>query len=119
MNQVLLLQNQDKLLLTKQGEWSDGRDAGCLFRTEHKDEALNQMVEANSKDYTLRIHMLTCDVNERRVPQLKDEDLPPLGMNSIKPEVEVEVEVEVEAEGEVEVDAEALDPEVIEEDSEI
>ena len=79
MNSVFLLQNQHKRLLNKQGEWVDGREANTVFRTPHRDEALNQMIEVNTRDYTLRIKILECTLNERGLPLLKDEDLPPLG----------------------------------------
>lgn len=79
MATIFLLQNQHKLLLNKHGEWCDGREANTLYRSVHQDEALNQMVEANSRDYTLRIKVLECETNERGLPLLKDEDLPPLG----------------------------------------
>ena len=79
MATVFLLQNQHKLLLNKQGEWCDGREAASLFRTVHHDEALNQMIETNARDYTLRIKILECETNDRGLPLLKDEDLPPLG----------------------------------------
>ena len=78
MTTVFLLQNQSKLLLNKQGEWVDGREANSLYRTVHRDEALNHMVEVNARDYTLRIKILECQLNERGVPQLQKEELPPL-----------------------------------------
>lgn len=78
MANVFLLQNQDKRLFDKHGSWCDGREATQLFRTAHKDEAINQMVEANSKDYTLRIKLLECATNERGIPQISDQDLPPM-----------------------------------------
>ncbi|GAB3105598.1 hypothetical protein [Pseudomaricurvus hydrocarbonicus] len=79
MKSVFLLQNQHKRLLNKQGEWVDGREANTLYRSVHRDEALNQMIEVNSRDYTLRIKVLECELNDRGVPLLKDEDMPPLG----------------------------------------
>ncbi len=79
MATIFLLQNQYKLLLNKHGEWCDGREASTLYRSVHHDEALNQMVEANSRDYTLRLKILECETNDRGIPLLKDEDLPPLG----------------------------------------
>lgn len=79
MATIFLLQNQHKLLLNKHGEWCDGREANTLYRSVHHDEALNQMVEANSRDYTLRLKLLECETNDRGIPLLKDEDLPPLG----------------------------------------
>jgi hypothetical protein len=78
MAQVFVLQDQDKLLLNKRGEWTDGRDARSLFSTSHHDEALNQMIEVNSKNYKLRIKILECTLNNKGVPLLKDEDLPPM-----------------------------------------
>ena len=79
MATVFLLQNQHKSLFNKQGEWCDGREAASLYRTVHRDEALNQMIETNARDYTLRIKILECETNDRGLPLLKDEDLPPLG----------------------------------------
>ncbi len=79
MATIFLLQNQHKSFLNKQGEWCDGREAATLYRTVHRDEALNQMIEVNSRDYTLRIKILECETNDRGLPLLKDEDLPPLG----------------------------------------
>jgi len=93
MAQVFVLQNQHKGLLNKRGEWCDGRDARSLFNTLHQDEAINQKIEVNAKDYTLRISILECERNDKGVPLLKDEDLPPLGSCLTTP-VKVEVEVD-------------------------
>lgn len=70
MTTVFVLQNQHQQFLSKQQTWVDGRDAALLFRTEHKDEAINQVFEVSSKDYTLRVTPLRCSLNERGVPQL-------------------------------------------------
>lgn len=92
MATIFLLQNQHKLLLNKHGEWCDGREATTLYRSVHHDEALNQMVEANSRDYTLRLKVLQCETNDRGIPLLKDEDLPPLGSAGTGFEAEAETE---------------------------
>ena len=76
MTTVFLLQNQDRLLLSKQGEWVDGREAGCLFRAQHRDEAVNQMVEVNARDYNLRIQLLECKLSERGFPVIGAGDMP-------------------------------------------
>lgn len=76
MSQVFILQNQDGYFLSKQKEWVDGRDASLLYRSLHRDEALNQMVEVNAKDYTQRINIVDCQLNEKRHPQLDPESLP-------------------------------------------
>lgn len=78
MKKVFILQNQHKSFLNKHSEWVDGRDANTLFRTPHKDEALNQMFEASSKDYTQRVQLLECPLNERNIPVIAEEHLPPV-----------------------------------------
>jgi hypothetical protein len=77
MSEHYLLQNQDKLFLGKQKDWLDGRDRNSLFKTPHKDEAVNQRVEISAKDYTQRISLLLCPVDERGLPVIAPEDLPP------------------------------------------
>ncbi len=76
MKQVFVLQNQHKQFLNKQGEWCDGRDAKTLYQTEFKDEAINQQFEVSSKDYTLRVTLLRCKLDERRIPQIPSDNLP-------------------------------------------
>ncbi len=78
MTAVFLLQNQHKQLLSKQGEWVDGREVATLYRSVHRDEALNLMIETNTRDYTLRMQILECAVNERGQPLIEDKDLPSL-----------------------------------------
>jgi hypothetical protein len=76
MSELFILQNQDKLFLGKQNNWLDGRDLNALFKTVHKDEAINQMFEASSKDYTQRIKVLSCSPNEKGLPLIDPELLP-------------------------------------------
>ncbi|MGQ9426923.1 hypothetical protein ACXYTJ_13935 [Gilvimarinus sp. F26214L] len=78
MNEIYLLQNQDRLFLSKQNEWVDGREPTALYRTRHKDEALNQLFEVNAKDYSQRIHVLSCSVKSNGLPEIDPADLPPL-----------------------------------------
>jgi len=110
MTQVFLLQNQHKELLNKRGEWVDGREARSLFNTLHHDEALNQKIEVNSKDYTLRISLLACDRNDKGIPLLKDEDLPPLGGRVVEKVAKPEAQPisEIANTGSLEVSAEPL-----------
>lgn len=76
MSTVFLLQNQHKHILGKGGDWLDGRNIIGLYRTAHKDEALNQQFEAGSKDYSLRIHILECELNSKKQPIIAADDLP-------------------------------------------
>lgn len=85
MNELFILQNQDKLFLGRNKEWLDGRDSGSLFKTSYKDEAVNQMFEASSKDYTQRIKILGCAVSEKGLPIIDAELMPPPQPKLAKP----------------------------------
>lgn len=76
MNQTFILQNQDKLFFGKSKEWVDGYDANALFKTPHKDEAVNQMFEITSKDYKQRVKVLACDLDEKALPIIDSEIMP-------------------------------------------
>ena len=76
MSTVFLLQNQRKQLLGKSGDWLDGRTPATLYRSAHKDEALNQLFEAGSKDHSLRITMMVCELNSKKQPIIDADNLP-------------------------------------------
>lgn len=76
MSELFILQNQDNLFLGRQNNWLDGRDIAALYKTAHKDEAINQMVEASSKDYKQRIKVVSCSANEKGLPLIDPEILP-------------------------------------------
>lgn len=76
MKKAYLLQNQDKLLLAKSRQWTDARDLRSLFQTPYKDEAINQKVEVNAKDYTQRIHLLEVELNDKGLPIIPAEHKP-------------------------------------------
>lgn len=77
MSELFILQNQDNLFLGKQKEWLDGRDAAALYKTPYKDEAVNQMFEISSKDYTQRIKVLACNASDKGLPSISEDLLPP------------------------------------------
>lgn len=76
MSEWFILQNQQKLFLGKQNQWVDGRDPAALFKTPHKDEAINQKVETSARDFTQRIQLLSCGLNEKGLPLLDPAILP-------------------------------------------
>ncbi|GLS27122.1 hypothetical protein [Marinibactrum halimedae] len=82
MSNVYILQNQHKLFLTRQGEWTDGRDSTPLYRTANKDEALNQLFETNAKDYDQRISVIECETGSKGAPIIKDDWLAPINTNT-------------------------------------
>jgi hypothetical protein len=76
MNQTFILQNQDKLFFGKNKEWVDGYDANAVYKTLHKDEAVNQMFEITSKDYKQRVKVISCDLDEKALPIIDSEIMP-------------------------------------------
>jgi len=76
MAQTFILQNQDKLFFGKSKEWVDGYDANAVFKTPHKDEAVNQMFEITSKDYQQRVKVLACELDEKALPVIPGDIMP-------------------------------------------
>ncbi|MGH1486792.1 MAG: hypothetical protein ACRBCI_11270 [Cellvibrionaceae bacterium] len=74
---MYILQNQEGYFLAKSGEWVDGREPSQLFRAKHHDEAVNQLFEVNSKDFTLRITMMNCETTPKGLPLIPEDQLPP------------------------------------------
>ncbi len=74
---MYILQNQEGYFLSKSGEWTDGREASQLFRTLHRDEAVNQLFEVNSRDFSLRITLLECEATSKNLPIITEDQLPP------------------------------------------
>jgi hypothetical protein len=72
MSQLYILENQDGLFLGRQGVWVEAREVAAMFKTVYKDEAVNQMVETSSKDYTQRIKIVHCGANEKGLPIVPD-----------------------------------------------
>ena len=76
MSQIFILQNQDKLFFGKSKEWVDGYDANAVYKTVHKDEAVNQMFEITSKDYKQRVKIVICELDEKALPVIDSEIMP-------------------------------------------
>ncbi|MCH9692215.1 MAG: hypothetical protein K0U59_09195 [Gammaproteobacteria bacterium] len=57
--------------MSKSNEWVDGRESSRLFHSEHKDVAINQMFEANTRDIEQRIQLLQCPLNAKGHPQVQ------------------------------------------------
>ena len=68
MSKCFVVKNHHGLYLNKQKEWVDGRENQQLFRSPHKDEAINMVFEMSSKDIYLRAEAISCEMNEKRNP---------------------------------------------------
>ncbi|MFT5482297.1 MAG: hypothetical protein ACI9GW_000946 [Halieaceae bacterium] len=91
MNQRFVVSNESGHYYSKSKAWTDGRDAGRVYCPQHRDEALNTLLEINSRDIDLRGMILEVETNHRGLPVLEISDIP-------LPEVGVEESVEAEEE---------------------
>lgn len=68
MKQVYVVRNQEGYFATKKKEWECGREPKLLFRSEHKDEAINLVFELSSKDIYLRAEAIAVDLSDDKQP---------------------------------------------------
>jgi hypothetical protein len=71
MTTVFVIQNQHGHYLNKQLEWVDGHDKRTLYRTVHRDEAINLIFEQSSKNIELRAHPVECKTGESAQPNVE------------------------------------------------
>ncbi len=60
---LYIIENDREQFLTKTLEWDYGCKADELFKTPHRDVALNQLIELNTRDIGLRAHLLECEAD--------------------------------------------------------
>ncbi|ODS24142.1 hypothetical protein AB835_05275 [Candidatus Endobugula sertula] len=94
MSTLYILQNQHGYFLRKKSqgrenldekvtghnrtsEWVDGQDLRLLFRTIHKDEAINRQFEVSAQDVDLRISIKEYPINAHKHPNIPQDRLPP------------------------------------------
>jgi hypothetical protein len=111
---LYLLQNQDKYFLGKQNEWVDGLDHRELFKTPHRDIAVNHLFEINAHDYTQRIHLLDCEVQGHNIPIIDPAIMPPPLPKKARPEQADDGQSESSAPAEMELDSDNLSSEMVE-----
>lgn len=106
MTELYILRNQHGYFLGKQKDWLDGRDRSALYKTPHKDEAINLKVEVSAKDFEQRIRLLTCEADDRGLPLLAVDDMP-APRAKVKParadDAELAAEASAEPSGSVQV----------------
>ncbi|MGS2718587.1 hypothetical protein ACVBE9_10470 [Eionea flava] len=82
---LYVLQNQQGHFLQKANTdktnktaytWGDGTELNKVFRTTHKDEAINMMFESGSQNVELRISILTYPSNPKGLPIIPTDDMP-------------------------------------------
>lgn len=68
MSNIFVVKNQDGYFISKQKEWITGRETRALFRSIHKDEALNMVFELSSKDINLRAEAISVEMDDNKLP---------------------------------------------------
>lgn len=71
MSKVYVVTNQHGHFINKHREWVDGRDPKLLFRSKHKDEAINLVFELSSKDISLRAEAIATELDDRDQPSVE------------------------------------------------
>lgn len=75
-NEVFVIRNQHGHYWGKGDQWVDGHDARRVFRRRHHDEALNTLVELNSRDIELRGRVEGCPLDGRGEPSVLPSEVP-------------------------------------------
>lgn len=70
-----ILQTRDGQCLNKDLEWAFDADLNAIFRTPHRDIALNQLIELNAKDSDIRAAVVECAADSKGRPILAPEIL--------------------------------------------
>ncbi len=68
MKQLFVIRNQHQHYLGRNHDWVDGSHPPVLFRTPHRDMAVNELFEVNVKDFALRGEIIVCETDERGLP---------------------------------------------------
>jgi hypothetical protein len=65
---IFVIRNQNGHYLGRNGDWHDGSHVPGLFRTEHRDVAVNELVEVNLRDFDLRGEIIACEAEDGDYP---------------------------------------------------
>ncbi|UVW35092.1 hypothetical protein NYF23_00455 [SAR92 clade bacterium H455] len=71
---IFIIKSHDGSILGKDLEWTDGTNANLIFTAQHRDIALNQLIELNAKNIHLRAEIVACDADKKGRPTLVLDD---------------------------------------------
>lgn len=71
MSELFVIRNDANLYLGKHGDWHNGSDPHAVFRSPHKDIALNELIEQNSRDISMRASVLAVGTDDKGLPKLE------------------------------------------------
>jgi hypothetical protein len=70
MSKVFIIKNQDNHYLDKHDEWVDGSEAAQVFRSPHRDIALNKLIDQNIRDVSIRGELIQCELDSHNQPRV-------------------------------------------------
>jgi hypothetical protein len=76
MNSVFVIQNQQGQFLSRHKEWVDNTQIQAVYKTPHRDLAVNEWVELTARDIAARARVVAVDTTSKGLPLLST--LPPL-----------------------------------------
>lgn len=76
MNSVFVIQNQHGQFLSRQKEWLEKTEINALFKTPHRDLAVNEWVELTARDPDARARVVPVESSSKGLPLVSV--LPPL-----------------------------------------
>ena len=68
---VFVIRNHLEQYLDKKNNWLAGSEPAKLYRSDFHDEALNTLIEVNSKDINLRGEILEVSIDEKKRPEVQ------------------------------------------------
>jgi len=71
MSKLYLIVDQYNHFLEKSGEWTDTLRTNQVYRTIHKDEALNELLELNAKHIEFRLRIIEANLTEKGLEPLE------------------------------------------------
>jgi hypothetical protein len=76
MNNVYVIQNQHSQFLSRQKEWLEKTEIQALFKTPHRDLAVNEWVELTAREPEARARVVSVETSSKGLPLVSA--LPPL-----------------------------------------
>ncbi len=71
MSELFIVRNHNDHYLGKNNEWVDGSEPRALFRSAHRDDAVNSCFEVSSKDPALRARVESCEADSKGLPKIE------------------------------------------------
>jgi hypothetical protein len=72
MSSVFVIRNHLGQFLSRQKEWLADGDVAAVFAAQHRDQAINTLVEVNAHEIDMRCQVLEATADDRGRPQLAD-----------------------------------------------